>query len=335
MIAAADAHAIAAAAAAAAAAFGVVHCATPPLIRWLAAAGMAVPDVHKPGRPMIARPGGISLAAGLLAALAVLYAAAPSDAVLAVAAVAAGAFAVGLVDDLRVMGGWFKPVALAACAAPILALGAYDTAMAFPPFGDVRIPLLYLAVVPVMISIMGNTANSIDVTNGALSGTMAIAGGALAASLAVLGSYHAAAAAAALAAASAAFYRYHRIPSRIFPGDSGALALGSTYGAIAVVGGAEVVAVVALLPAVFNSFLFLSSAKRIVEHRQIKEKGVEITADWRMRATGARRAPLSLVRFLLADGPLTEGQVCAAILRLAALSGALAVATAVLGAVLG
>ena len=331
-----DAAALAATALApAAAAFVVVYCATPPLIRQLAAAGMRVPDMAKPGRPMIARPGGISIAAGLLAALAVLYALSPSNAVLAVAAVTAGAFAVGFVDDLRVMGGWFKPIGLAACAAPILVLGTYDPSMAFPPFGDVRIPLLYLAVAPVMISIMGNTANSIDVANGVLSGVMAIAGGALAASLAILGNHEAAAAAAALAAAATAFYRYHRIPSRIFPGDSGALALGSAYGAIAIVGGAEVVAVIAVLPAVFNSFLFLSSAKRIVEHRQIKEKGVEVTADWRLRATPARRAPLSLVRFLLADGPLTEGQVCSAVLRLAAFSGALAVATAALGAVLG
>lgn len=324
--------AAAAALAAAAAAAGAVYAATPPLIRLLEAHGMRVPDVHKPGRPMVARPGGISIAAGLLAGMAVVYAAYPSGAAAAVAAVAAGSFAVGIVDDLRVMGGWFKPVCLAVCSAPILALGAYDTSMAFPPFGDVHIPLLYLAVVPVMVSTMGNTANSIDVGNGVLSGTMAMAGAALAASLAIAGSHGMAAAAGALAAASLAFYRFHRLPSRVFPGDSGALALGGAYGAIAVAGGAEIVAVIAVLPAVFNSFLYLASVGRVVEHRRLAKKATEITADFRIRASQDAGAPFSLVRLLAGDGPLTEGQACSAILRLVAFSCCLAVATAAAGA---
>ena len=35
---------------------------------------------------------------------------------------------------------------------------------------------------------------------------------------------------------SLAFYKYHKVPSKIFPGDSGALTLGAMYGAIAIVG---------------------------------------------------------------------------------------------------
>ena len=331
----ADAHMLYAAALAAAAAFGTVYAATPPLIRRLAARGMAVPDILKPGRPMVPRPGGISVAAGLLAGLAALYIAAPSNAVAAVAAVAAAAFAVGLVDDLRVMGGWFKPVCLALCSAPLFALGAYDSSMAFPPFGHVTIPILYLAVVPVLVSTMGNTANSIDVGNGVLSGTTAIAGAALAAALAIAGSHEMAAAAAALAAASLAFYRFHRLPSRIFPGDSGALVLGAAYGAIAVAGGAEIVAVIAVLPAVFNSFLYLASVRRIVEHRQIKGgSGVDVLPDYRLAPSPRPNAPLSLVRLLVSDGPLTEGQMCSAILRLVAFSSCLAVATAAAGAMM-
>lgn len=336
MAAPADAHLLAAAAAlaSAAAALGATYLATPPLIRRLEARGMCVPDICKPGRPMIPRPGGISIVAALLAGMAAAYAVHPSSAVAAAAAVTAAAFAVGIIDDLRVMGGWFKPVGLALCSAPIFALGAYDTSMAFPPFGDVGIPLLYLAVIPVMVSTMGNTANSIDVGNGVLSGTMAIAGAALGAALAMAGSYESAAMCAALVAASAAFYRFHRIPSRIFPGDSGALVLGAAYGAIAISGGGEVVAIIAVLPAVFNSFLFLASVRRVVEHRQIGAKGVEMTGDYKLRATRAKGAPVSLVRILLSDGPLSEAQVCSAILRLTAFSSGLAVATAAAGALL-
>ena len=44
------------------------------------------------------------------------------------------------------MGGWFKPVTLAIAALPIIFLGAYDSDLAFPLFGDVQIPLLYLGL---------------------------------------------------------------------------------------------------------------------------------------------------------------------------------------------
>ena len=45
----------------------------------------------------------------------------------------------------------------------------------------------------------------------------------------------------------------------------------------------EIIAAVALLPAVINSFLFLSSVKKMVEHRQIKEKPVEHTDDFQTK----------------------------------------------------
>jgi UDP-N-acetylglucosamine--dolichyl-phosphate N-acetylglucosaminephosphotransferase len=127
---------------------------------------------------------------------------------------------------------------------------------------------------------------------------------------------------------SLAFYKYHKIPSRIFPGDSGALTLGAMYGAIAIVGGVEIIAAVALLPAVINSFLFLSSVKRVVEHRQIKGKPVEHTEDFRLKATDDKKAPVTLVRLILAGGPMTEKQVGYAIFKLALFSGVLAIITA-------
>ncbi|MCA9820862.1 MAG: UDP-N-acetylglucosamine-1-phosphate transferase, partial [Nitrosarchaeum sp.] len=127
-----------------------------------------------------------------------------------------------------------------------------------------------------------------------------------------------------------AFYKYHKIPSKIFPGDSGALAFGAMYGTIAIVGNAEIVAAIALLPAVINSFLFLSSVKRIVEHRQIKGKPVDHDEQFRLRATKDPSAPITLVRLILAGGPLTEKQVGHAIFKLALFSGSLAIITSFL-----
>ena len=78
-------------------------------------------------------------------------------------------------DDRKVMGGWFKPATLAIAAIPIILLGTYDTDLAFPLFGTVQIPALYLALIVLMIPITGNTINSIDVLNGVASGFMIIA----------------------------------------------------------------------------------------------------------------------------------------------------------------
>ncbi len=309
-------------------AFFVVYAATPYLIRWLESKNMCVVDVNKPGTVMVARPGGISIILGIVAAELALYALMPLSEILAVTATTVAAFTVGLVDDQKRMGGWYKPVALAACAIPIILLGAYDSDLAFPIFGEVHIPILYIVVIIMMIPITGNTINSIDVINGAASGFMVIAGAALTASLFIVQNYEVAIASLPLVFASLAFYRFHKNPSRIFPGDSGALTFGAMYGALAIVGGVEVIAAVALLPAIINSFLFLASTKRIVEYRKIKAKSTAHTEDMRIKATGEKDAPVTLVGLIVAGRPLTERQLCSAILRLAAFSAVLAVITA-------
>jgi UDP-N-acetylglucosamine--dolichyl-phosphate N-acetylglucosaminephosphotransferase len=99
------------------------------------------------------------------------------------------------------------------------------------------------------------------------------------------------------------------------------------YGAVAIAGKAEIIGVVALLPAVINSFLFLSSVRRIVEHRQVKARPVAILDDFRLAASNEKAAPATLVRLILADGPLSEKEVAQKIFALAAFSSVLAFTT--------
>jgi len=279
---------------------------------------------------MIARPGGISIIAGILASEIILYAFLQMNEILAVMITTFLAFAIGYLDDRKVLGGWFKPVALAIAATPIIFLGAYDSDLAFPLFGEVHIPILYLVVIIFMIIITGNTINSIDVLNGVASGFMVIASFTLSIALFILQNYEIAVISLPLGFVSLAFYKYHKIPSKIFPGDSGALALGAMYGSIAIVGHVEIIAAVALLPAVINSFLFLSSVKRIVEHREIKSKPVEHTKDFKLKATNDKKAPVTLVRLIVASEPLSEKQVGYVIFKLALFSGFLAIISALM-----
>ena len=309
-------------------AFFVVFVMTPPLIKFLGNRNFVVKDVNKKENVMIVRPGGPSIILGIIAAEIILYAFLQLNEILAIIITTFAAFVIGYVDDRKVMGGWFKPVALTIAAIPIIAFGAYDSDLVFPLFGTVQIPLLYLALIIFMIPITGNTINSIDVLNGVASGFMVIASFSLSICLFIIGNYEIAIVSLPLGFVSLAFYKYHKIPSKIFPGDSGALTFGAMYGAIAIVGGVEILAAIVLLPAVINSFLFLSSVKRIVEHRQIKGKPVEHTDDFRLKATDDKTAPVTLVRLILAGGPLSEKQVGYKIFKLALFSGSLAIITA-------
>ena len=310
------------------AAFFVVLTMTPPLIKFLEKRNLVVKDVNKKENVMVVRPGGPSIIVGIIISEIILYAFLQLNEILAIIITTSAAFVIGYVDDRKVMSGWFKPIALVIAAIPIIVLGTYDSNLAFPLFGTVQIPLLYLALILFMIPITGNTINSIDVLNGVASGFMVIASFSLSICLFIVENYEVAIVSLPLGFVSLAFYKYHKIPSKIFPGDSGALTFGAMYGAIAIVGGVEIIAAVALLPAVINSFLFLSSVKRIVEHRQIKGKPVEHTNDFRLKATSDRTAPVTLVRLILAGGPLSEKQVGFIIFKLTVFSGILAIITA-------
>lgn len=313
--------------AASAISFGVIFFLTPIAIRWLAARSRVVPDAHKPSRPSVPRPAGPVIMVGIAAAEIFLYAVTMNTAVLAVLLTTVVAFTVGYVDDIRVMPGWFKPVALLSAAVPLVVLGAHGSSLNLV-FGSAFIPLLYVPLIFVIIPITGNTVNSIDVLNGVASGFMIISAIPLLASIAIFGdSIEIFLAGLPLLFGMIAFYRYHKFPSRIFPGDSGTLLLGAMYGALAIAGSSEIIGVIALLPAVMNSFLFLASVKKIVEHRQVRARPVVLLDDFRLAASSDKFAPATLVRLILAEGPLDEKEVGRQIFKLAIFTALLSFAS--------
>jgi UDP-GlcNAc:undecaprenyl-phosphate/decaprenyl-phosphate GlcNAc-1-phosphate transferase len=300
----------------------------PVAIRSLAAKGKVVPDAHKRDKPLVPRPAGPVIMAGIALAEIVLYLLTMNAAVLAILLSTAIAFVVGYIDDRNVMPGWFKPVALLAAAVPIVVLDLYVGGVHGDSlnlvFGSAFIPLLYIMLIFVIIPITGNTLNSIDVLNGVASGFIIIATIPLLASIALFGSHEVFLAALPLLFAAVAFYKYHKFPSRIFPGDSGTLLLGTMYGALAIAGSSEIIGVIALLPAVMNSFLFLASVKRIVEHRQLKARPTVLQDDFKLAASTDKKAPATLVRLIVADQPLGEKEVCYKIFKLAGFTSLLA-----------
>jgi UDP-GlcNAc:undecaprenyl-phosphate/decaprenyl-phosphate GlcNAc-1-phosphate transferase len=304
---------------------------TPAAIKSLTAKGKVVPDAHKPEKPQVPRPAGPIIAVSIITAEIVLFVLTMNTAVLAILLTAAIAFLIGYIDDNRVMPGWFKPVALLAAAIPLVVLDifvgeVYGDSLNLI-FGSAYIPILHIPLIFVIIPITGNTINSIDVLNGVASGFLIIATIPLLASIAIFGSSEVFLATLPPLFASIAFYKYHKFPSRIFPGDSGTLLLGAMYGAVAIAGSSEIIGVIALLPAVMNSFLFLASVKRIVEHRQVKARPTILTDDFKLAASTDSAAPATLVRLIVVNRPLGEREVGYQIFKLAIFTALLAFAS--------
>ena len=295
----------------------------PKSIRSLKSKGQVVKDFHKPGKPDVPRPAGPILLLGIVSAEIILYILTLNNAVLAILLTTVIGFIVGIVDDRKIMPGWFKPLALVAAAIPIILLGAHGNYLNLI-FGSAFIPILYIPLILILIPIVGNTINSIDVLNGVASSSVIIALIPILASVLLFGNAYVFLAGLPLLAGTLAFYKYHRYPSRIFPGDSGTLLMGTMLGAISIAGNSEIIAVIALLPAVMNSFLFLSSMKKIVEHREVKARPTILSDDFKLMASKDRRAPVTLLRLILSDGPLTEEEIIKQITKLAIFSSALA-----------
>lgn len=303
--------------------FGIIFFLMPKFIRSLKSRGKVVKDFHKPGKPNVPRPAGPILLLGIASTEVILYILTLNYAVLAILLTTVIGFIVGIADDRRVMPGWFKPLALVAAAIPIILLGAHSNYLNLV-FGSAFIPILYIPLILVIIPVVGNTINSIDVLNGIASISIIIALIPILTSVLLFGNIYVFLAGLPLLAGTIAFYRYHRYPSKVFPGDSGTLLMGTMLGAIAIAGKSEIIAVIALLPAVMNSFLFLSSMKKIVEHREVKARPTILTDDFRLMASKDRKAPVTLLRLILADGPLTEKEIIKQITMMAIVCSALA-----------
>jgi UDP-GlcNAc:undecaprenyl-phosphate/decaprenyl-phosphate GlcNAc-1-phosphate transferase len=304
--------------------FLIVFFITPPFIEYLTKKGRVVLDYHKPGKPKVPRPAGPVLLMGIVISEIILYFLISDVKIISVLLTTIIAFIIGYIDDLKTMPGWFKPAALILAAVPIIVLGTHGNYLNLI-FDSAFIPILYILLILSIIPIVGNTINSIDVFNGVATGFIIITMIPLLVGVILFSNTNVFLIGLPLIFGCIAMYQYHKYPSKIFLGDSGTLLLGSMYAALSIVGNSEIIGVIALLPAVMNSFLFLSSVKKIVEHRQVKTRPVTICDDFRLMASKDNSAPATLVRLILARGPLSEQEIITRIFILAAFSSLLAI----------
>lgn len=298
----------------------------PKFIIFLKLKGKVVNDNHKPNKPKVPRPAGPILLLSILIGELVLFFITGNIEIIGILLTTIIAFIIGIIDDFKIMPGWFKPGALILASIPLIFFHIYDNELNVI-FGSVYIPILYIPLILISIPLAGNTVNSIDVFNGVATGFLIISMFPVIISTFLFGDIEILMFELPFLAALMGFYFFHKYPSKIFPGDSGTLVMGAMYGALAIASKSEIIAIIALLPAIMNSFLFLSSVKKIVEHREVKSRPTILDEDFTLQASKEKNAPITLVRLILLDGKLSEREIVTKIYKLAIFSTSLAIIT--------
>ena len=321
---------------------GLVFLLMPRYLGFLKGRGRVVDDVHKVPPVKVPSPVGPVLLVGLVAGEIVAYVYAQSLLAPAIIGAILIAFLVGIVDDMFVLGGLAKPILLLMPAVPLVLAqliqpGLYHAAIYFPILGETSEHFfIYTVLVVASIPVVSNAYNMMDSFNGEISGFVLLTSMALVFGILLRASAISAYSPARLAVAlplvgvALAFYFYNRFPSRAFDGDSGSLVFGTMFAALAVIGGVEIAAVVAIIPAILNSFYILSSLRGFVERRKMSARPTYMAGDGRLYASEEARAPITLVRMILLDGPLTEKELVRKILILTGVACLLSAATSVL-----
>lgn len=294
--------------------------------------GRVVDDVHKRPPTKVPSPAGPMLFIGALAGEMVAYLAFGSLIPLALMGAAGVAFAVGIADDVFVLGGWTKPLLLLLAAAPLVLLvrfqkDLYTPVLTFPILGDTAPHfIIYTLLVFISFPIVANAFNMMDSFNGQLSWFALLTSVALAFGITLHAVFTAGfslahlAAALPLVAITLGFLVFNRYPSKAFDGDSGSLMLGAMFAGMAITGGVEVAAMIAIVPAILNSFYTLSSVRGFVERRRMASRPTYLGEDGNLYATTDSSAPTTLVRLILLAGPQSERDLVKSIIILVAAS---------------
>ena len=309
--------------------FLVTFAATPIIGRLMSKRGITGRDVHKSTGVRLPEMCGVAILIGLSVGALICATIFPNLAVETAAFMGTVliAGAIGFVDDLRPLNARIKPVLTAVACLPILILGTYYPHPLIPFVGAVSLTIIYPIMIPVAIAVTSNAVNMMDVMNGAMPGTVSVVLVAVTAILLFSAKNGTAALSAALLGALLAFYYFNRYPAKVFDGDTGSLAVGAALGALAILGNIEAVMVVALIPHIMNAFYGLASVGRLYERREISERPVRILEDGSLQASTVKTAPITLVRIILAGGPLREREIVRDMIFLTLVSTFLAVLT--------
>ncbi len=215
-----------------------------------------LPNERKIHQQPMVRLGGVSIFAGNLTALLLLwsmgaFAGLGPEQEYEIWGVTVGGllfFLIGLADDLFQLSAGTRLTLQLMVAAAAWGVGVRIEFIGLPGLGTLHLPLwISLGVTLLWLAGMANAINFIDGLDGLAAGVSGIAAVVMLIVTVLLDRPAAAMIAAALAGGSLGFLRYNFNPAQIFMGDGGAYFLGFTLAGIGVIGVAKVAATLAVL----------------------------------------------------------------------------------------
>jgi len=233
---------------------------------------------------------------------------------------------IGVIDDIKDLGGKLKPALTLLASIPILITGSFDPHPSFPFIPKTSLTIVYPFLIPISIAVTSNAVNMLNVVNGATP-LLVIP---ILISLTVISLVSNKTTLIPLLVASiislAVFFYYNKYPAKTFMGNCGDFFVGGLLGAIAIVYSLEFVILVSMLPFIMHGFFVISSVKNFLEKKQIKEKPV-IIKNGLLYPSLKKESPLTLMRICLAEGPLKEKDIALIFLILSTVSSLLALFT--------
>lgn len=337
------------------AAFIVTFLVMPYIIKAMKRRGIIGIDVHKLDRPEVAEMGGLGILLGVAIACLVVFLGSGfiglgvfDFRILIFLMVLLIAGMIGAIDDLKPLGPKVKPLLTTLACLPILFytwililldiippfLPTYVPAPYLPFLGATRLTIVYpFILIPLAIAVTSNAVNMSDVFNGVMPLTTIIIFAALlivSLFMMVIGIPEAGLGlllCSVMLGALFAYYYYNRNPAQVFAGDTGSLLVGAAVGAIAILGRLEIVAIIALLPAIMNAFYSLVSIGGLLERRQMRARPTVFQKDGKLAASKDPKAPITLTRLVVARGPLSEQCITLSLATLTLASSILAILT--------
>ena len=289
-------------------------------------------DVHKLEKVEVAESGGLGIIIGIAVGTVVGVLLFPSlflPLVSFVLSILIGGI-IGYLDDRKPLSAKVKPILIAGAGLPIILLQTYVPYLRLPFVGHARLFIVYPLLVLLGFSVASNAVNMLDIYNGTMPLTTSIVTSTLL--IVSLISWNVIGILLTLITLGAllGYYKYNKYPAKVFSGDTGSLAVGSAITAIAVLARLEIIAVIAMIPFIINSYEIIVSVGGLKERREIKNRPIRLREDGRLEVTEYKKAPVTLARLVLVKEPLYEHEVVNVFGILTAFSGLLAIITFIL-----
>ena len=213
------------------------------------------PNARKIHRSPVVRVGGVSIFAGTMIALLMVWRLGGFDTVGALEQKVLGGlilgsvgfFCIGFADDLLSLSSWSRLLMQMVVATVTWFMGLQIDFISLPFVGVTQLEWLSLPISVIWLVGMANAINWIDGVDGLAAGVSGIAAVVMLIVTLFMNQTAAALIAAALAGAALGFLRYNFNPAQIFMGDGGAYFMGFTLAGVAIIGLVKTTAMTAVL----------------------------------------------------------------------------------------